>query len=1271
MSDTAGRDFSSRQGNDIEPSNLLKEAIGGKPITHVKFGNCETLALVDTGSQVSMVSQKFFEEHMKPYMVKLYPDRGLFTLTGANGLEVPYLGFLVVDVTIQGKTLPDIGIMVIKDSPGGKRIRDDVPGVIGTNVLRYLPGFVELFKNTGMDLEPNDKSFVRVAGCEAHSIPAGSVSFIPITVTGKHEHSVYVEPFAKGYHGSLFISPSFIKSQGSSIIPVMNISENKDIIVQPGTKIGICSSASVIENGSKVKVQCCSNEVTVTLGTSVETAISSKPEIRPDINLSHLIGKMDELEDVKQLFLKYNDVFTTKTDTLLPCTKTIQHKIYTTDDIPVKQAFRRLPPSMLQSVQDHLDELLQKGIIQESHSDYASPILIVKKKNGDIRMCVDYRKLNSKVQRDCFPLPRIDESLDTLSGVKYFSTLDLTSAYHQIEVAPEDRRKTAFITPMGLYEYIRMPFGLSTSPATFQRLMCQVFREDIFKILLVYLDDIIVFSATIEEHLERLEKVFSTLRKHGLKLKAEKCVFFQEQVKYLGHVVSSSGVAMDPDKVEAVKNCPVPTTLYELRKFLGFASYSRRFIPGFARIAAPLHQLVGSVGKKGQKGKRFGKTIELSDWGQVHQKAFNTLKEKLSLTPILAYADFSQPFILETDASDQGLGAVLSQEQNGVRRVIAYASRGLRGGERNKEGYSSRKLELLALKWAVTEKFKDYLISGRFTVVTDNNPLIYVMHRGKLQAIEQRWVNALAPFEFGFKFRSGKENVSADFLSRQEHRPWDVEPEEVARICASSILTINVPAKLQIEILEKAITDYNETTTTEVTHVLPEEAKEWEATSLPGLTLKEMADLQRKDYHIGKIIQFLETNRKPPCSKRKFEPKEVQLLLRQWDRLILEKDVLFRRIKDPSKGILDQVILPAELRNKVMKCCHEGHGHQGMERTELLIRERCFWPKLHQDVRKWVADCERCVLSKRMKVKAPMSSLLATRPLEVVAIDFTVLEKASNGYENVLIMTDVFSKYTIAVPARDQKASTVAKILVREWFQRFGSPQRIHSDQGRDFEANLIKHLCALYGVVKSISTAYHPEGNSQCERFNRTLHDLLRSLPAEKKKKWPELLGDMVYFYNTTPHATTGYTPFYLLYGREAKVLNNLFKEDHSEVQETLSDWVANHKRRLQEAYEITNKRLKQKAAERKVYYDQTARGRPLRVGSEVFKRNRNVKGRNKIQDAYCAEKYVILDCNKEQNIYLIEPADGFGKSKWIHRNELRPCLRKTFHSSDYTKKI
>ena len=264
------------------------------------------------------------------------------------------------------------------------------------------------------------------------------------------------------------------------------------------------------------------------------------------------------------------------------------------------------------------------------------------------------------------------------------------------------------------------------------------------------------------------------------------------------------------------------------------------------------------------------------------------------------------------------------------------------------------------------------------------------------------------------------------------------------------------------------------------------------------------------------------------------------------------------------------------------------------------------------------------------------------------------------------MITDIFTKFTIAVPARDQKASTVAKILVKEWFSRFGPPQRLHSDQGRDFEANVIKELCHLYGIKKSRTTAHHPQGNAQCERYNRSLHDLLRSLPENKKKKWPEMLGKITYFYNTTPHSTTGFTPFYLMFGREARLLPNLFNDSSQEDEKELCNWVASHRNRLQEAYKITQQRLEHKAKERKQYYDQKYKKiqpEPLQVGMQVYKRNRNIRGRRKIQDAYCPEKYIILQCNDKENIYLIEPADGFGTPKWTHRNELRPCLIQTYN--------
>ena len=343
----------------------------------------------------------------------------------------------------------------------------------------------------------------------------------------------------------------------------------------------------------------------------------------------------------------------------------------TQDDIPVNQRYRRIPPNQFEEVKEHLQMLLKRGVIRPSQSNYASPVVLVQKKSGALRLCVDYRFLNSKLKKDAYPLPRIEESLDALGGAKYFSTLDLASAYNQVELHPEDRHKTAFTTPMGLFEYNRMPFGLCNAPATFQRLMQNIFREDLLQTLLVYLDDIIVFGGSMEEHLKRLENVFLKLRRHGLKIEAAKCKFFQSQVSYLGHIVSAEGVSSDRAKPEAVAKWPTPRTLKELRSFLGFASYYRRFVAGFAQIATPLHKLVAEV-SEGAKKKKAAISKDL--WEGKCQESFDALRHALTTASVLAYPDYTKPFVVETDASDKGLGAVLSQKQGGRIRVIAYAS---------------------------------------------------------------------------------------------------------------------------------------------------------------------------------------------------------------------------------------------------------------------------------------------------------------------------------------------------------------------------------------------------------------------------------------------------------------------------------------------------------------------------------------------------------------------------------------------------------------------
>lgn len=367
---------------------------------------------------------------------------------------------------------------------------------------------------------------------------------------------------------------------------------------------------------------------------------------------------------VKDLLSRYSDVFA-KHEGDLGCTSLIEHCIPLLDDVPVRQ---------FEAVKAHIKQLLDGQVIRESCSPYASPIL-VKKKDGSLRMCVDYRQVNAKTCKDAFPLPRIEESFDALSGAKWFSTLDLASGYNQVPVAEEDKYKTAFCTPFGLFEFNRMPFGLCNAPSTFQRLMERVFGDQSFQSLLLYLDDVIIFSSSIDQHLQRLEMVLNRLRQQNLKIKLSKCCFFRPEVHNLGHVVSAAGVGTDPDKVATVANWRRQENVQELRSFLGFASYYQRFIKGFSGVAGPLNRLVAEVSRN-QKGKS-SKICLKESWTEDCEYAFQTLKGLLTSAPVLAYADFSRPFVLEVDASHQGLGAVLSQDHQGKLRPIAFASRDL------------------------------------------------------------------------------------------------------------------------------------------------------------------------------------------------------------------------------------------------------------------------------------------------------------------------------------------------------------------------------------------------------------------------------------------------------------------------------------------------------------------------------------------------------------------------------------------------------------------
>ena len=700
-------------------------------------------------------------------------------------------------------------------------------------------------------------------------------------------------------------------------------------------------------------------------------------------------------------------------------------------------------------------------------------------------------------------------------------------------------------------------------------------------------------------------------------------------------MVSAYGISTSPDKVKVVQEWPKPKSLKDLRSFLGFASYYRRFVHRFAHIAKPLYNLIALCNGSQKKTKQTTKRVVLEHWNHQCDKAFAEIKRALTTSPILGYADFSRPFILETDASLQGLGAVLMQDQEGGRRIIAYASRTLHGSERNDANYSSAKLELLAVKWAVTEKFKDYLYGAKFEILTDNNPLCYLQSTAKLGAVEQRWAAQLAMYDFSIRYRTGKTNQAADALSRLPKSGIDL-PADVSLIIMEDVIHTSSNA-------HTAVVDCNTIYT------------------LPKYDSEDVKKMQSDDPVIGQFLKYFETGVKPTRAERQKENRQVLDMVRQWDRMKFVDGVLRRQVNDPNEGLLRQLVLPQCLKAEVLRLLHDQAGHQGIERTTTLVQRRFYWPGLFKDVTLFCKTCERCVVAKvpQPKVHTPMGHLLASKPNEVVAMDFTMLERSSCGRENVLVMTDIFSKFTVAVPTRDQTAQTTAKVLVREWFMKYGTPERLHSDQGRNFESSLISELCRLYNVRKSRTTAYHPEGNGQCERFNRTLHDLLRTLSPKQKRRWPEHLSELVFVYNSTIHSSTGFSPFFLMHGRHPRLpIDSLLGLETNESDELcdISEYVKMHTEKLKGAYELASKRLKNQAEEREKRIKVTT-SEYLPIGSTVLVRNRGVIGRNKIQDSWESRHYVIVRVvNEDGHSYEIAPEDGVGDHKIVNRVNLRP---------------
>lgn len=778
------------------------------------------------------------------------------------------------------------------------------------------------------------------------------------------------------------------------------------------------------------------------------------------------------------------DVFSKTKADALPPHRDSDHKIRLTqpNNLTLSPLYRQTTKE-LQALKKFIDENLNRGWIAPSNAPFAAPILFVKKANGDLRLCVDYRKLNEISVKDGYPLPRIDEILSQMSKAKVFTKLDLRSAFNAIRMDPDSEELTAFQTCYGQFKSLVLPFGLSGGPGTYQRFINSLLMKNLGNFCTAYLDDIIIYSTDPLEHTSQVRWVLNKLKEAGLSVDIKKCDFRVTRIKYLGFYVSTEGLEVDPEKVQDVLNWARPTSVKGVRGFLGFCGFYRKFIRNYGRIARPLDRLT-------QKNRVF-------EWTPECQEAFETLRRAVTEAPVLHYFHTNRSTKVETDSSDGVTGGILSQLDpvTGNWHPLAFFSKTMNPAECNYEIHDKEMLAILQAfqQWRVELQSVEEPVK----VYSDHQSLEVFMRSKKLTARQARWAEYLSQFNFQLEYRTGKANGQADALTR---RDGDLQSQR-ERMEANRIGTLLKP-----DMLSAAVR-------TEMLAPLVEEIN-------PQLEL---------------TLQVLQANRTAP------EIEEQRTLARTETNGIwtLTDGLLFRANK---LVVPDAMVDDAPLKTLLIKEAHDqiSTSHPGIRKTKELLSQRYYWKGLPQDIERYIRNCSICRRSHVPRDKTPglLQPLpVPERPWQHLTMDFKSFPKSKKGHDAILVFMCRLSKKSTTIPcSQTADARDLARMFLERIYPYYGPPDSIVSDRGPQFISDFWTEVCSILGIKMKLSTADHPQTDGQTENMNQYIDQRLRPFVNFYQDNWDELIPMVDFAQAALVQESVGQTPFFTILGFEPR---------------------------------------------------------------------------------------------------------------------------------------